>query len=122
MQVSREWSRIAATDSIDKIASYWADDAVMYSPGHPVLKGKKDIRAMVEGAKKDPAFKISWEPVSASISECGDMGYLIEKNQVTFSDSLGNPVTEKNTIVTIWRKDKDGNWKNEFEMANEDPK
>lgn len=121
MQVSREWSKAAATDSIEKILSYWADDAVVMSPGQPALKGKSAIREMILGTSKIPGFKISWEPLSVSISENGDMGYLIEQNQITVNDSLGNPVTEFNKSVTIWKKDGDGTWKNVVDMWNATP-
>ena len=50
MQISREWSKSAASDSIEKTLSYWADDAVVMSPGQPSMKGKNAIREMVEGA------------------------------------------------------------------------
>ena len=121
IQISREWSKSAATDSIEKTLSYWADDAVIMSPGQPPVKGKKAIREMLEGTSKIPGFKISWEPLSAFVSESGDMAYLIEQNQITMNDSLGNPATEFNKSVTIWRKDADGSWKNIVDMWNSDP-
>ncbi|HKZ65215.1 MAG TPA: DUF4440 domain-containing protein [Chitinophagaceae bacterium] len=121
MQISRDWSKSAATPDIEKTLSYWAEDAVMFQPGQPALKGKKAIREMVEGSSKIPGFKISWEPLSVSVSESGDMGYMIEKNQITMNDSLGNPVTKYGTGVTIWRKEKGEDWKNIVEIQNEDP-
>jgi ketosteroid isomerase-like protein len=121
MQISREWSKLAATDSIEKTLSYWADDAVIMSPGQPPLKGKNAIRQMVEGTSKIPGFKISWEPLSVFVSKSGDMAYLIEQNQITVNDSLGHPLTEFNKSVTIWRKEVDGSWKNIVDMWNADP-
>lgn len=121
MQISREWSKSAATDSVEKTLSYWADDAVMMSSGQPPLKGKKAIREMVEGSSKIPGFKISWEPVSVSVSKSGDMAYMIEQNQITMNDSLGNPITKYGTGVTIWRKDANGDWKNIVEVMGEAP-
>ncbi|MBA2562038.1 MAG: nuclear transport factor 2 family protein [Chitinophagaceae bacterium] len=115
MQISREWSRSAATDSIEKTLSYWADDAVIMSHGQPTLKGKKAIREMIEGTSKIPGFKISWEPLSVSVSKSGDMAYMIEHNQITMNDTLGKPVTEFNNVVTVWRKEADGYWKNVVE-------
>jgi ketosteroid isomerase-like protein len=85
------------------------------------MKGKAAIRAMVEGMSKIPGFRISWEPLSASVSQSGDMAYLVEQNQVTFSDSLGNPITEYNKAVTVWRKEADGSWKNVIDMWNAIP-
>jgi ketosteroid isomerase-like protein len=77
MQISREWSKSAATDSVEKILSYWAGDAVVMSPGQPPLKGKNAIREMINGTSKIPGFKISWEPISVVVSKSGDMAYLI---------------------------------------------
>jgi ketosteroid isomerase-like protein len=62
MQISREWSKSAATDSIDKVLSYWADDAVVMSPGEAPIKGKKAIREMVEGASKIQGLKLAGSP------------------------------------------------------------
>jgi ketosteroid isomerase-like protein len=118
MQISRDWSNYAATDSIDKILSYWADDAVVMSPGQPPIKGKKAIREMIEGSSKIPGFKISWEPFSVVVSKSGDLAYMIEQNQITVNDSLGNPITESNKSVTIWRKEDDGSWKNIVDIWN----
>jgi len=121
MQISREWSKTAATDSVEKILSYWADDAIVMSPGQAPVKGKNAIREMIEGTSKIPGFKISWEPLSVFVSKSGDMAYMIEQNQITVNDSLGKPVTEFNKSVTIWRKEADGSWKNIVDMWNADP-
>ena len=120
MQVSREWSRSASTDSIEKTMSYWADTAIFLSAGQPVLNGKKEIRGMVEQSGKIPGFKISWEPISVSVSQSGDMAYMIEQNQVTMNDSTGKPVTRYGKGVTIWKKDTDGSWKNVVEIGVDD--
>ncbi len=121
MQISREWSKSASTDSIEKILSYWADDAMVMSPGQPALNGKKAIREMVEGSSKIPGFKISWEPLSVSVSKSGDMAYMIEQNKITVNDTLGKPITEYNKVVTVWRKEADGSWKNVVDIWNADP-
>ena len=121
MNLSREWSEVAATNDIEKTLSYWADDATVMSPGQSPMKGKEAIRAMVEGMSKIAGFKISWEPLSVFVSQSGDMAYMIEQNQVTFSDSLGNAITEYNKAVTVWRKEADGSWKNVIDMWNATP-
>jgi ketosteroid isomerase-like protein len=121
MQLSREWSKLASTDSTEKILSYWADDAVMMSPGQPPIKGKEEIRQMVTSLSNIPGFKISWEPLSAHVAKSGDMAYLIEQNQISFNDSLGRTITEFNKVVTVWRRDADGAWKNVVDMWNAEP-
>ncbi len=121
MEISREWSKSAARDDIEKTLSYWADDAVILSSGNPPLQGKAALKTMVENTRKIPGFKISWEPVSVDVSTSGDMAYMIEENQLTTNDSLGNPVIKFGRGVTIWKKGKDGIWKNIVEFTNDSP-
>ncbi len=111
MQTSREWSGVAATKDVDKILSYWTDDAVVMSAGEPTLKGKDRIRQMVEGGFTDPRFQISWEPKSAEISKSGDLGYLFENTKMVMSDSAGKSSVQNFEAVTIWKKQSDGSWK-----------
>ncbi|SFH18455.1 YybH family protein [Pedobacter insulae] len=118
MQISREWSKAVATKDVDKIVSYWADDAIMYSTGEEPLKGKAAIRAMVQKSFTDPDFEISWEPKSAEVSKSGDLGYLLEESKMTYKDATGKKTTLLFNGVTIWRKGADGNWKNIVDMMS----
>lgn len=121
MQISRDWSRVSGTDSIDRIVSYWADDATLISTDEPTIQGKEAIRAMVVSSSKMPGFKISWEPISATVSKSGDLGYLVERNQMSFPDSTGKTLTVRSRVITIWRKDSDGAWKNIVDMSSREP-
>ena len=121
MQLSREWSKNAATGDIEKTLSYWDDDATILSPGQPVIKGKQAIREMLESTSKIPGFSIRWEPVSVVVSEKGDMAYMIEKNQISMNDSTGRAITEYNKAVTVWKKNAEGIWKNVVDTWNADP-
>ena len=121
MQLSRDWSNMAATGNVDSIVSYWADDAVILSPGVPAIRGISEIRDYVAGAVNIPGFKISWVPLNAVVSESGDIGYIFEENEVTVNDSLGKPVTTYNKGITIWKKQSDGKWKNVVDAWNAMP-
>ncbi|HLK29972.1 MAG TPA: DUF4440 domain-containing protein [Puia sp.] len=121
MATSREWSQSAATGNVDKILSYWADDAVVMSSGQPSYKGKNEIRKMVDGAMKIPGFKISWEPQSTDISESGDMGYLLEKQQISMNDSTGKSITQHVNTITVWKKQADGAWKCVADISTNEP-
>jgi uncharacterized protein (TIGR02246 family) len=120
MQLSKEWSQAASAGDVEKIVSYWADDAVLMSAGQPVLNGKQAIRKMVEESYKMPGFRISWQPQSVVVSESGDMAYLLENSQISYTDSTGKPVTLNNKAVSIWRKQRDGNWKNAVDISTPD--
>jgi ketosteroid isomerase-like protein len=121
MQTSRNWAKAAATRNADSALAYWSDDAVVLEPDQPALVGKSAIRQMVVGSMKDPKFSITWEPERAVISETGDMGYLIEHNRVTFTDSTNKVRTVYGKAVTIWKKEPNGNWKCVVDTFNGNP-
>ena len=121
MQLSKEWSQTIPSKDVDKIISYWADDAFVMQEGQGPLKGKQAIRQMVEESFKIPGFNISWQPQSVEVSDNGDMAYIIENAQVSFTDSTGKPITINNKAVSIWRKQPDGTWKNAVDISTADP-
>ena len=110
MQTSRDWSKAAEAGDMDKVASYFADDAVIIQEGERPVRGRQAIRAFLAEASKIPGFRIRWEPVEGRVS--GDMGYLLERTQMTMDGPEGKPVTQTLQAVTIWRKMPDGSWKN----------
>jgi ketosteroid isomerase-like protein len=121
MQTSRDWAKAVATGNPDSALAYWSDDAVVLEPDQSALVGKSAIRQMVVGSMKDPKFSITWEPERAAISESGDMGYPIEHNRVTFTDSTNKVRTVYGKAVTIWKKDANGNWKCVVDTFNGNP-
>jgi ketosteroid isomerase-like protein len=121
MQTSRDWAKAAATGDVERTLSYWDDTAIVLEPDRPALVGKAAIRKMVEGSMKVPGFSITWEPERAWVSLTGDVGYLIERNKVSFVDSAGKTHTQYGKAVTVWTKDANGNWKNVVDTWNANP-
>jgi len=118
MQLSRDWSQMAASRDLEKTLSYWADDAVVISGGDTIRRGKQSIRQMVEGSFKNPGFQISWEPQTAEVSKSGDLGYLLENTTITVKDSTGKSIVSQFKGITIWKKQADGTWKNEVDILS----
>ncbi|SFB26776.1 YybH family protein [Algoriphagus aquimarinus] len=121
MQISREWSQVASTGDVEKTVDYWAEDAILLSAGQEPLQGKDAIKNMVEESFKIPGFRISWQPQNVVVSESGDMAYIIEDSQISFPDSSGQIQTENNKAVSIWRKQKNGEWKNVIDISTPGP-
>jgi ketosteroid isomerase-like protein len=121
MRVSRAWAAAVATGNIDSIVAYWADDAIVLPPDQGAVVGKEAITAFVRQSAALPGFSITWAPEEASISAAGDVGYLIERNAVTFADPTGAIHTQQGKAVTIWRKDKAGKWKCVVDTWNNSP-
>jgi len=116
-----DWEKIGATGDIDKILTYWSDDAMLMIPGLPTIKGKDAIRKMIEGSKGS-APKMSWDsPSSINVSESGDLAYVITKNHITMTDSLGHSMTQDNKALLIWKKQADKSWKESLVIFNAEP-
>ena len=121
MELSREWSKVLESGDLESALEFWSDDAVVLPPKVPAVEGKQAIRKLVEAGADIPGYRITWEPVSAHISENGDMAYMIERNIEELLDADGNKVVTHNKVVTVWRKDSQGHWKNVVDIWNETP-
>jgi len=112
MKTDSSWAALAkeSTD-VDKIASYWSDDAVVIAPGQPVVKGKEALQKMVTDSKNIPGFSISWRSTDVHFSPDGKLAYMSGENLMTMNDSTGKKISIPGRAYTIWRKEPDGNWK-----------
>lgn len=117
-----DWKKMSARGETDSILYYWSDDAIVMGPGQPIIQGKEAIRIMVEGSKKIPGFKMTWDnPGSISVSQSGDLAYVIIKNHLTMNDSLGRPMMQENKALAIWKKQNDNSWREAVIIFNADP-
>lgn len=121
MNLSREWAKVIKTGDVEKALNYWASDAVLITAGQPALKGHDTIRKMLIGSLQIPDFEVNWEPKEAYVSESGDIGYVICQNYFRMKDSLGNTIINYNNSVEIWKKQKNGSWKNVVDISSPDP-
>src|SRR5688572_12625017 len=112
VQRDLEWAQAAAEGrDIDRILSYWTDDAVVLPPGLPSVEGKAALRQYVEGMIQIPGFKITWESKDVTLSPDGQLAYMFSRNEVTMNAPDGAPVTTAGRAVTIWRRESDGEWR-----------
>ena len=117
-----EWSDLAtAGKDLDKIVSYWTDDAVVMEPGQPAVEGKKAIRAYVAQSLATPGFKIHWVSQKPTFSPDGQMAYMRGTDEMTVPGPKGAPITLHLQGYSVWRKDADGQWRCAVDIANEGP-
>ena len=117
-----EWASAASSgQDVDRILSYWTEDAQVFAPGLPVFRGRVALRGYVEGALAIPSFQITWTTSEASLSPDGKLGYLLSTNAVTMPGQDGRPVTTRGRAVTVWRRDSDGEWRCAIDIWNDGP-
>ncbi|SRR5258705_8515235 len=122
MKTDSAWSALAkGGGDVNKIVSYWSDDAVVMMPGQPAVKGKEALKKMVEDSKNIPGFSISWKSSEVQFSPDGKMAYMSGENMMTMNDSTGKMMSMPGRGYTIWRKVADGNWKCVVDIWNNPP-
>ncbi len=117
-----EWATLASKgDDIDRILSYWTDDAVVLPPDLPAVRGKEALREYVLGSLQIPGFNITWSSDDAAFSPDGNLAYLFSNNAVTVNDPDGNPIKIEGRAITVWRKESDGEWRCVVDIWNSGP-
>jgi ketosteroid isomerase-like protein len=122
LQRDAEWAQAASDGKdIEKIVSYWSDDAQVIESGQPVYRGKAAIRAYVTDSLKTPGFKIHWVSEKPVFSPDGNMAYMPGVDEMTVPGPNGALMTVHTRGVSIWRRDPDGVWRCVVDIATELP-
>ena len=122
LEQDAEWAALSSKGKdVDRIVAFWTDDARVFAPGLPAFSGKAALRSYVEGALAIPGFHITWITSEASLSQDGQLAYLLSTNAVTMPGPGGQPVTTNGRAVTVWRREPDGNWRCAVDIWNDEP-
>ena len=117
-----DWSNAAVKKDLDRVASFYAEDAIAYPPNAPAAIGQPAAKKVWAAYFADPSFSISWKTVNAGVSKSGDLGFTAGTYQASFKGADGKMVTEKGKYVCTWKKDKNGKWKAIHDIWNADGK
>jgi len=113
-----QWNQDYAAKDLDKVASHYADDAVLMTPGEPAMKGKQAIHDGLQGMLKDPALVLQFKTSMIEVAKSGDVGYTQGSYEMTVTDSTTHkPLHDHGSYVTTYRKQADGSWKAEADIA-----
>jgi len=119
-QLEGEFMKAAAEKGAQGYMSYYADDAVEVPNGANLIQGKEDI-AKGMAFLDDKNNRLTWTPVGADISASGDLGYTYGNYEFHSKDKEGKPIAEHGKYTSIWKLQKDGNWKVVLDMGNATP-
>lgn len=111
LQADKEWSEAARTNDMERLWSFWTDDAKILQSADLTITGINQIKQFTSQVRSDPNFEISWEPQGADISTSGKMGYSYGIGKITRTGKNGELITMSNPYLIVWKKQSDGNWK-----------
>jgi len=119
-QLDDDWSKAAATRDVDRVASFYAEDAIAYPPNAPMAIGRGAAKQVWASYFADSTFSISWKTLHAEVSKSGELGFTAGTYEVSFTDPDGKQVNEKGKYLCTWKKQSDGTWKASHDMWNTD--
>lgn len=117
-----DWSKAAVARDVDRVVSFYAEDAIAYPPQEPVAIGRPAARKVWAAYFADTTFTLSWKTVHAEVAKSGDFGYTAGTYEDSFKGPDGKLVSEKGKYLCTWKKQKDGTWKAIHDMWNLDTK
>ena len=119
LRLDAEWSQAAHGRDVNRIVSFWAEDAIVFPPGGPPIVGKPAIREYVAKSLQMPGFSISWKTDKVVASRSGDLAYATGTNRVSFNGPDGRQVAMEGKAVTVWRREPGGVWKCVIDIWND---
>lgn len=103
---------------LDGWMSYFADDAVAFPAGKPLISGKEELRTFYARMFEDPSLEIHWKPVRADAAASGDLGYTIGTAEFRTKDKDGKILIRPGKYLTVWKRQADGTWKVAADLGN----
>lgn len=121
LEIDKQWAKAAAeARDVDRIVSFWSDDASVFAPGMPVMIGREAIRQFVQQSLATPGFSIRWTTTKVEFSKDGSLAYAFGTNLTTMDSPEGKKISTQGKSVTVWRKDSSGIWKCIIDIWNDD--
>ena len=118
-RTDEQWAAAASEGKdVERVASFWSDEATITPTGAPLIVGKAAIRNYVAQSFATPGFHITWKTLQVVVSQDGTMGYTTDDSTMTFPGPDGKLVTVAGRGVAIWRRDSSGAWKCVYDIWN----
>ena len=114
------WLKAVQAKDVDRIVSFYADDASEFPIAEPIATGKHAIRKNWEHMLGIPGLNLTWQITKIELSQSGDLAYVQSTYEASFEDPQGGkPAIEKGKAVTVWSKQGD-TWKAVADIGNTD--
>lgn len=118
LSTDREWSTAIAGGNIDRIVSFWTENAILYFPEAPVVIGRESIEKIIKKYRSISGFSFEHKPAEVFVSNSADFGYTTGLFNISMPDKEGNFIKRQGNYVSIWIKQKDESWKCSVNIGN----
>ncbi len=87
---------------------FLAPEAVELSAGEPAIRGRDAIKVRLAAG---PHGFLTWQPQAADVARTGDMGFTWGTAIFQSKGPEEKPAIAYSKYVTVWKKQKEGDWK-----------
>ena len=120
LKVDKDFNAATQEHRLDGWMQYFDEDSVSQQ-AKPVV-GKDAIRAALKEQWDNPEFHLTWSPDEAYPMPNGRMGYTRGHWVLTSKDEKGNPYKLTGQYLTVWKRNKQGEWKVVWDGGAADPR
>ena len=117
VQLEANFAQEVAQHGHDAFLTYFAEDGVEVVDGG----GFDNKDAMRKQPPWPEGTTLTWTPVKAEMAASGDLGYTYGNYVYTAKNKDGKLVANYGKYTSIWRKQRDGQWKVVVDMGNSSP-
>ena len=117
IQLEANFAADVARQGHGAFLNYVADDGVEVVDGG----GFDTKEAMRKRAPWPEGTTLTWTPIKAEMAASGDLGYTYGTYVYTAKNKEGKVVVNYGKYTSIWKKQKDGQWKVMVDMGNSSP-
>lgn len=119
LAIEKEFSAYAVSNGLENaFNNYMSDKGVYLKTNHMPIESKDSVVSFM-GKKKIKDVKLTRTPTIIDVSLSCDFAYLYGIYEASGTGPKGNSVSSKGSYVTVWKKNKDGNWEMVLDCENE---
>lgn len=104
------FNKMAKEKGIAEAFYFFAADSAVINRSSHLLSGKDSIRTHYQN-NRYKNVSLSWNPDFVDVAASCDLGYTYGKYTFIVTDSTGKKDTSNGYFHTVWKKQKNGDWK-----------
>jgi uncharacterized protein (TIGR02246 family) len=107
-----------ARDAGAVVRAFYAPDAVLLPPNHPIVEGRSNIQAFLQGLMDSGLSSIRLE--TTRIASDGALAYGRGRYTLSLAPAAAAPVEDVGKYVVVYRRQPDGSWRAVADIFNSD--
>lgn len=120
-EADQNFSMLSEKQGLAKaFTTYAADDAIKLNDGVAPTVGFDSIRVQMSRMPAN-GFVLTWQALKADAAQSGELGYTFGQWMLTSKDNAGKRKTQFGVYVTVWKRQRNGQWRFVLDGGNSTP-